>query len=110
MDNLAMRLVTQWIKNYPMLIHCTWVSDRWHYEQGCLLKGIHDVYMHTGENDLLEYIRTNMDRYVENDGNIRTYREQDYNLDQINNGKMQLQLYRYMGFCRSCIGEESGCL
>lgn len=97
MDNFAMQLVTQWIKNYPMLIHCTRVSDRWHYEQGCLLKGIHDVYRYTGENYLMEYIRTNMDRYVDNDGNIRTYREQDYNLDQINNGKMLLQLYRYTG-------------
>lgn len=96
MDN-AVRLVKQWIKNYPMMIHCTRISDRWHYEQGCLLKGIHDVYSYTGDDCLMEYIRANMDRYVEKDGNIRTYREQDYNLDQINNGKMLLQLYRYTG-------------
>lgn len=97
MVGMALSLVSEWMKQYPMMIHCTQLSDRWHYEHGCLLKGIADVYDYTSDNRLLEYIQVNIDRYVEDDGNIRTYRAQDYNLDHIHNGKILLMLYRNTG-------------
>ena len=62
------------------------MSDDWSYEPGVVLKGIEQVWLDTADKKYLEYIRRNIEQFVEPDGNIRTYHLQDYNLDQINTG------------------------
>src|SRR5436190_935620 len=47
---------------------------RWSYEQGVVLKGMEHVWKQTGNQKYLDYIRRTMDRYVADDGTIRTYR------------------------------------
>ena len=69
----------------------------WSYEWGVVLKGVEQVWLDTGDNKYLEYIRHNVEQFVEPDGNIRTYNLQDYNLDQINSGKLLFQLYKVTG-------------
>jgi unsaturated rhamnogalacturonyl hydrolase len=69
----------------------------WSYEWGVVLKGIEQVWLDTGDKKYLDYIQHNFEQFVEPDGNIRTYDLEDYNLDQINSGKLLFQLYQTTG-------------
>jgi unsaturated rhamnogalacturonyl hydrolase len=70
---------------------------RWSYEQGVVLKGIEGVWLSTGEGRYFSFIQKGMDNFVNADGTIRTYNAEDYNLDNINCGKILLLLYKVTG-------------
>jgi unsaturated rhamnogalacturonyl hydrolase len=69
------------------------LSDRWRYEYGLVLRALEQVWLATGQQKYYDYIKENVDRLVEPEGNIRTYRLDEYNLDQINAGKILFGLY-----------------
>jgi unsaturated rhamnogalacturonyl hydrolase len=64
------------------------VRERWDYETGTVLRGIEELWKQTGDARYFDYIRENVDAYVGPDGAIRTYKLEDYNLDNINTGKL----------------------
>lgn len=66
----------------------------WDYEQGLVLKALEKVWRRTGDGTYFEYIRKDLDRYVQKDGSIRTYRYDDFNLDNIPTGRPLLMLYQ----------------
>lgn len=70
---------------------------RWEYEDGLMLGGIHAIYRLTGDERYAEYIRSNIDAFVQADGTIAGYVREEYNLDHINNGKVVLDLYEATG-------------
>ncbi|UAY53713.1 glycoside hydrolase family 88 protein [Ferruginibacter albus] len=65
----------------------------WSYEQGVVYKGLEDVWKKTGNGDYFKYIQKNIDFFVRKDGSIRTYKLDDYNLDNICPGRGILTLY-----------------
>lgn len=67
------------------------------YDSGVVLKGIEQVWRETKDQKYFDYLKMNVDEYVEDDGNIRTYELEEYNIDQINNGKLLLTLYQETG-------------
>lgn len=67
---------------------------RWDYEQGLMLKALEKVWYRTGEGKYFEYIRKDIDQYVYADGSIRSYKEDEYNLDNISTGRVLLTLYQ----------------
>ena len=69
-------------------------AAKWRYDQGVILKGVEQVWKLSGEGRWYEYIRKSMDFYVNNEGDIRGYKDTEYNIDHINNGKLLLLLYR----------------
>ena len=69
-------------------------SATWDYEQGLMLKAIEKVWVRTGKGSYFNYIRQNIDHFVEQDGTIRTYRQKDYNIDNIPSGRPLLMLYQ----------------
>jgi unsaturated rhamnogalacturonyl hydrolase len=73
------------------------LTKRWHYENGCFLKALEECYKRTGNEAYFDYIREIMDLYVQEDGGIRTYALEDYNLDQINQGKLLFLLWERTG-------------
>jgi len=73
------------------------LSRRWHYEPGVALLALRNVWAATGEKRILDFIKRNIDEFVGPDGSIRTYRLEEYNLDQINEGKLLLFLYEMTG-------------
>ncbi|MGD9101203.1 MAG: glycoside hydrolase family 88 protein, partial [Anaerolineae bacterium] len=73
------------------------VSTRWRYEVGVVLKGIKGVWLKTGDKRYYDYVKRNIDAFVGPDGDIQTYRLKEYNLDQINMGKLLFPLYRESG-------------
>ena len=64
----------------------------WDYEQGLMLKAFEKVWYRTGDGKYFEYIRKDLDRYVQKDGSIRTYPYNDFNLDNIPTGRALLML------------------
>lgn len=64
----------------------------WDYEQGLMLKALEKVWYRTGDGKYFEYIRKDLDRYVQSDGGIRTYKYDDFNLDNIPTGRALLML------------------
>ena len=71
--------------------------DKWAYEQGVLLKGMEAVWLNTGDGRYFKYIQRVVDRYVEDDGTIRTYKPSDYNIDNVMSGRSLLTLYKVTG-------------
>ena len=82
------------IKRHPSL------SNRWHYEPGVALLAVQRVWERTKEDRYFEYIQKNIDEFVDETGNIRTYSSEEYNLDQINQGKLLFLLYAETGEAR----------
>src|SRR3989449_4513036 len=72
-------------------------AEKWNYEQGVVLKGMQAVWYSTGEGRYFKYIQHNMDRFVSDDGNIKTYKLEDYNIDNVLNGRILLLLYKVTG-------------
>ena len=70
---------------------------KWRYDQGVILKGIEGLWNATGDPSWFQYIQKSMDFYVQEDGTIRGYRPDEYNIDHVNNGKLLLLLYRVTG-------------
>ncbi|HMO60987.1 MAG TPA: glycoside hydrolase family 88 protein [Ferruginibacter sp.] len=70
---------------------------RWSYDQGVILKGIEAVWKLYGDGKYFEYIRHSMDFYVREDGSIKDYKKEEYNIDHLNNGKAVMTLYDVTG-------------
>jgi unsaturated rhamnogalacturonyl hydrolase len=71
--------------------------EKWTYDEGVVLKGMQGLWYNTGDGKYFHYIKQCMDLFVDNDGNIRTYKSEDFNLDNINNGRILLLLYKVTG-------------
>jgi unsaturated rhamnogalacturonyl hydrolase len=71
--------------------------DKWTYEQGVLLTGMQNVWLNTGDGRYFDYIRRVVDRYVADDGAIKTYKPADHNIDNVQPGRILLLLYKVTG-------------
>jgi unsaturated rhamnogalacturonyl hydrolase len=70
---------------------------RWSYDQSVILKGIEGLWRATGEKKYFDYIQKSMDLFVEDNGNIRTYDQKDFNIDNVSSGRNVLLLYNVTG-------------
>jgi unsaturated rhamnogalacturonyl hydrolase len=71
--------------------------ERWGYERGVLLKGIEAVWLNTGDGRYFKYIQRHTDQFIADDGTIRTYKQEDYNIDNVLSGRNLLMLYKVTG-------------
>lgn len=69
-------------------------TAKWTYDMGVILKGFEGLWLNTGDVKYYNYIQQQMDFFVKDDGSIKTYKPDEYNIDHINNGKLLLLLYR----------------
>jgi len=72
-------------------------AAQWHYEHGLLLMAIERVWRATGEARLWNHVKETVDLFIAPDGTIRTYDPEEYNLDQINYGRVLFPLYQVTG-------------
>jgi len=70
---------------------------RWRYEDGFLVKAIEQVGQKRAEPRYRQAVVDYVDRFVEPDGSISTYRLADYNLDQLNPGRLLFPVYQASG-------------
>jgi unsaturated rhamnogalacturonyl hydrolase len=68
---------------------------RWSYDQGVILKGIEGIWKLYGDPKYFDYIQHSMDHYVSEDGTIKDYKRDEFNIDHLNNGKVLLFLYNH---------------
>lgn len=87
----SIRGVETLLQRHPSLTH------RWHYEPGVALLAVQRVWEQTQDVRYFDYMRTNIDELVDENGQIRTYDPKTYNLDQINQGKVLFVLYDQTG-------------
>lgn len=70
---------------------------RWTYEFGVVLKGIEGVWRNTADGKYFSYMQQGIDQFVNDDGTIRTYQIEEYNIDQVLTGRILLTLYKVTG-------------
>ena len=85
-------LLERYIKNYMGEFNRL---DRnfWNYEDGCVLIGAEKLYHASGEEFYYDCIKNYVDRYVSENGEIKGYEEEEYNLDRIPAGLVLFLLY-----------------
>lgn len=72
------------------------VHPRWDYTAGVVLLAIQRVGEARGDSALLAYVKSNIDRLVQPDGSITGYRADEFNLDQIAEGRLLFPLWKEM--------------
>jgi unsaturated rhamnogalacturonyl hydrolase len=69
----------------------------WHYEHGLLLRSLEQVGRVTGAVKYGHLVHDALDQFIAADGGLRTYRLEEYNLDQINPGRLLFSLWHSTG-------------
>jgi unsaturated rhamnogalacturonyl hydrolase len=87
----SVRMAESALARYPL------DQAKWHYEHGLLLKSIEQVWRATGAVKYWHFIHDTIDLLVDADGSLRTYQLEEYNLDQINPGKVLFTLWHSTG-------------
>jgi rhamnogalacturonyl hydrolase YesR len=72
-------------------------AAKWSYTMGLLMQALDDVGLATGEGRFSDLAQNTIDSYLTEQGSIRTYKLEDYNIDNINSGKLLLRLYERRG-------------
>lgn len=90
----SVRIAATIINNWKDSFSLDGKPAKWTYDMGVILKGMQGLWENTGDGKYFNYIQQQMDFFVKDDGSIKTYRQDEYNLDNINNGKLLLLLYR----------------
>lgn len=72
-------------------------SQKWNYEQGLMLETLRKMFYYTGEQKYFDFIKGNLDQYIDNDGNIKTYKLSEYNIDNIKPAGAVLFVYQITG-------------
>src|SRR4029079_16782767 len=70
---------------------------RWTYDQTVILNGIERLWRATGDKKYFDYIQKSMDLFVDDKGNIRTYKYDEITLDNVAPGRNLLLLYNVTG-------------
>lgn len=71
--------------------------NKWNYIDGCMITAALALHEITGEAKYLRFADDFVGWFVQEDGSIKTYDAQEYNLDNVNSGKNLFALYRLTG-------------
>lgn len=96
--NYAIRLLDSEMVRNPE----SWQLDfqqtlKWDYCYGLELEAFVDVYDKVYDRKYLDYAIAYADTMINEDGTIKAYKLEDYNIDQVNTGKVLFRLYDYTG-------------
>ncbi len=69
----------------------------WNYENGVILNAFENLWLQSGDGKYYKYIQKIMDSFIGEDGSIRTYSADEYNIDNIAQGRLCLTLYEVTG-------------
>lgn len=69
----------------------------WNYIDGCMIKAILELYAITKEEKYLTFADNFIDYFVQEDGSIKSYDPEEYNIDNVNAGKTLFDLYKLTG-------------
>lgn len=69
----------------------------WNYIDGCMMIALLNLYDITGQEKYRDFVLNFLDYYVFEDGSIRGFVKEDYNLDNICEGRVLFEAYRLSG-------------
>ena len=69
----------------------------WNYIDGCMITALLSMAEITGDARYFDFAERFIDFFVGEDGAIRTFKPEKYNLDDINEGRVLFELYRKTG-------------
>lgn len=69
----------------------------WNYIDGCMMAALLNLHKITGQQRYFDFAEKFLDYYVCEDGSMLGYRESDYNLDNICEGRVLFDVYRRSG-------------
>jgi len=94
-DITAEKIIQNFIKLHPDSI--TYPGEgksyKWNYEQGLILEAFYQMWEKTHQQEYFTYIKKNLDYYIDDSGNIKTYKYNDFNIDNIAPGRQLITLY-----------------
>ncbi len=91
LNTWSVRMVESTLQRYTV------ADARWHYEHGLQVMAIQQAAQVTGDERYARFVADWIDHFVQSDGSIRTYRVDEYNLDQINAGKLLFSAFERTG-------------
>lgn len=69
----------------------------WNYIDGCMMAALLNLHKITGEKRYFDFAENYLDYYVREDGSMLGYREEEYNLDNICEGRVLFDVYEATG-------------
>lgn len=72
-------------------------ENRWNYIDGCMIASVLELYKITKEPKYLEFADRFIGDFVQEDGTLRAYEVEEYNLDNVNPGKNLIALFELTG-------------
>lgn len=72
-------------------------ENKWNYIDGCMITALLALYEITGEEKYYTFAKDFVDYFVQEDGSIRTYHIEEYNLDNINTASNLFFFYEKTG-------------
>lgn len=100
-ENLPMfvRLADSFLLRHPGAVtyDSIFTETKWNYEQGLILDVLYRIYKYTGEKKYFQFVKENLDQYIEDDGRIKTYKFENFNIDLVNPGRALLYTYQETG-------------
>ena len=90
------RIAESFIRRHPDAVtyDSLFPAAKWTYEQGVMLAALRQMSLFTGEKRYADFVKGNLDQYIAEDGNITTYRFEEFQLDNIAPGPSLLALYQ----------------
>lgn len=67
---------------------------KWTYDMGVILKAMEDLWYKTGDVKYFNYLQKQVDFFVKDDGSIKTYKFEDFNIDNVCNGRALMTLFK----------------
>ncbi len=70
---------------------------KWSYDLGVVYEGFEGIWKRTGDATYFKTMQKSMDSYLGKDGSINNYKQTDFNIDNVKNGRTLLMLYKVTG-------------
>ncbi|UOQ51116.1 glycoside hydrolase family 88 protein [Hymenobacter cellulosivorans] len=86
------RMLQSVLKRSPWMADAS-QKDTWGYTQGLIIYALEQVWRQTKDPQYLAYIQRYGDKMIDAQGQIKTYKPEDFNLDNLNSGKVLFNLY-----------------
>jgi len=84
------RYIRNYLQNYKRYCESVWC-----YEDGCIYMGAKAMYTATKDPFYLDFLLKNVSEFITEDGTILGYNKEQYNIDNINAGKILFFLYEH---------------
>ena len=89
-ERMALTIMSQHQESY-MIDNAT--SPKWDYVHGLVLTSFEELNKQFPKKEYQDYIKNYVDKLVQNDGSIATYKIDSYNIDMIVAGRLLFNLY-----------------